>query len=171
MTIALPRRPFLAGLLTLPAFTRARAADSEIRVGFTQDALTLDPANPGNRDTETIVRNMYDGLLVRDPAMKVVPQIAVSWIQSDALTYDFSLRDGVHFHDGTLLTAEDVKFTIDRVLTRQDRRPDQPPARPPRPDGACRHHRSTRGAPRAEQTLAPAACHAAVPGDRIQSLR
>ena len=117
MTIAFPRRPFLAGLLTLPAFTRARAADLEIRVGFTQDALTLDPANPGNRDTETIVRNMYDGLLVRDPAMKVVPQIAVSWIQSDALTYDFTLRDGVHFHDGTLLTAEDVKFTIDRVLT------------------------------------------------------
>ena len=117
MAISLPRRPFLAGLLTLPALTRARAADSEIRVGFTQDALTLDPANPGNRDTETIVRNMYDGLLVRDPAMKVVSQIAVSWTQSDPLTYDFSLRDGVHFHDGTLLTAQDVKFTIDRVLT------------------------------------------------------
>ena len=49
--------------------------------------------------------------------MKVVPQIAVSWIQSDPLTYDFTLRDGVHFHDGTRLTAQDVKFTIDRVLT------------------------------------------------------
>ena len=117
MTIHLSRRPFLAGLLALPAITRARAADSEIRVGFTQDALTLDPANPGNRDTETIVRNMYDGLLVRDPAMKVVPQIAVSWTQPDPLTYDFTLRDNVHFHDGTLLTPQDVKFTIDRVLS------------------------------------------------------
>jgi peptide/nickel transport system substrate-binding protein len=116
VTALLSRRPLLAGLLALPAIRRARAADSEIRVGFTQDALTLDPANPGNRDTETIVRNMYDGLLVRDPAMKVVPQIAVSWNQPDPLTYDFALRDNVRFHDGTLLSAQDVKFTIDRVL-------------------------------------------------------
>jgi len=115
--IPLPRRPLLAGLLALPAITRASAADSEIRVGFTQDALTLDPANPGNRDIETIVRNMYDGLLVRDPVMKVVPQIAVSWTQPDPLNYDFVLRDNVRFHDGTLLTPQDVKFTIDRLLT------------------------------------------------------
>ena len=93
-----------------------RRGRSEIRVGFTQDALTLDPANPGNRDTETIIRNMYDGLLTRDPAMNVVPEIADSWHQVDPLTYEFHLRDGVHFHDGTPLTAEDVKFTIERVL-------------------------------------------------------
>lgn len=110
------RRPLLAAALALPALRRARAAELEIRVGFTQDALTLDPANPGNRDTETIVRNMYDGLLVRDAAMQVVPQIARAWNQPDPLTYEFSLRDGVRFHDGSLLTAEDVKFTIDRVL-------------------------------------------------------
>jgi len=115
-SFVLRRRPLLASLLTLPALSRARAAGSEIRVGFTQDALTLDPANPGNRDTETIIRNMYDGLVARDSAMQIVPQIAVSWTQTDPLTYEFPLRSGVRFHDGTPLTADDVKFTIDRVL-------------------------------------------------------
>lgn len=90
---------------------------SEIRVGFIQDALTLDPANPGDRNTEVIIRNMYDGLVTRDPAMKVVPQLAQSWRQIDPVTYEFKLRPGLHFHDGAPLTAQDVKFTLDRVLT------------------------------------------------------
>jgi len=46
---------------------------SEIRVGFTADALTLDPANHRNRETETIIRNMYDGILTRDGDMKTRP--------------------------------------------------------------------------------------------------
>jgi peptide/nickel transport system substrate-binding protein len=93
------------------------APASEIRVGYTQDALTLDPANPGNRDTETIIRNMYDGLLTRDAAMQLVPELADSWRQIDPVTYEFHLRDGVRFHDGSLMTADDVKFTMERVLS------------------------------------------------------
>ncbi|MBV9785182.1 MAG: ABC transporter substrate-binding protein [Acidisphaera sp.] len=110
------RRVLVGLLLAGCALTASPARATEIRVGFTQDALTLDPANPGNRDTETIIRNMYDGLLTRDPAMRVVPEIAESWRQADPLTYEFRLREGVRFHDGTTLTAEDVKFTMDRVL-------------------------------------------------------
>jgi len=105
----------LALALALGAIGQAGA--SEIRVGYTQDALTLDPANPGNRDTETIIRNMYDGLLTRDAAMQVVPELADSWRQVDPVTYELHLRDGVHFHDGTPMTAEDVKFTMERVLS------------------------------------------------------
>ena len=41
---------------------------AEIRVGFTLDALTLDPANHRKRETETILRNLYDGVLTRDDA-------------------------------------------------------------------------------------------------------
>ncbi len=93
------------------------AQASEIRVGYTQDALTLDPANPGNRDTETIIRNMYDALLTRDAQMRVVPELAESWKQIDPVTYEFHLRDGVRFHDGSPMTAEDVKFTFERVMS------------------------------------------------------
>ncbi len=102
-------------VLALSAIAPVQA--SEIRVGYTQDALTLDPASPGNRDTETIIRNMYDGLLTRDAQMHVVPELVDRWRQVDPVTYEFHLRDGVRFHDGTPMTAEDVKFTFDRVLS------------------------------------------------------
>lgn len=88
---------------------------SEIRVGFTLDADTLDPANHRKRETETIIRNMYDGILTRDADMKVVPQIAESFTQVSPTVYDFKIRDGIKFHDGSSLTAEDVKFTLDRL--------------------------------------------------------
>jgi peptide/nickel transport system substrate-binding protein len=92
------------------------AAAADIRVGFGLDALTLDPGNHRNRETETIIRNMYDGLLTRDSKMKVVPELATSWKQVDLTTYEFKLRPGVKFHNGDEFTAEDVKFTFDRML-------------------------------------------------------
>ena len=91
--------------------------DDEILIGYTSDALTMDPANHRARTTETILRDLYDGLVVRNSKMEVVPQIAESWKQLDTLTYDFVLRKGVKFHNGDLLTAEDIKFTFDRIIT------------------------------------------------------
>lgn len=88
---------------------------SEIRVGFTLDADTLDPANHRKRETETIIRNMYDGILTRDGDMKVVPELAESWTQVSPTVYEFKLRKGVKFHDGSDMTPEDVKFTLDRI--------------------------------------------------------
>ncbi|MGO4915954.1 ABC transporter substrate-binding protein [Pseudogemmobacter sp. W21_MBD1_M6] len=91
------------------------AQASELVVGFTLDADTLDPANHRKRETETIIRNMYDGILTRDPDMKVVPEIAESFVQVSPTVYDFKIRSGIKFHDGSELTAEDVKFTLDRL--------------------------------------------------------
>ncbi len=93
----------------------ACASAADLRVGFSQDALTLDPANHRKRETETIIRNMCDGLLTRDSAMKVVPEVAESYRQIDAKTWELKLRKNVKFHSGAVLTAEDVKFTLDRL--------------------------------------------------------
>ena len=100
MTVALPVGMVSAG---------------DVRVGFIQDVLTLDPHNFRGRETETVIRNMYDGLLTRTPDMVVIPELAESWEQLDALTYAFTLRKGVKFHSGDELTMEDVKFTFDRI--------------------------------------------------------
>ncbi|GAB4179444.1 MAG: ABC transporter substrate-binding protein [Thalassobaculales bacterium] len=109
-------RNHAAGVLALIAAAAPAASPAqELRVGFTQDALTLDPANHRSRETETVIRNMMDGLLTRDAKMAVVPELAESYVQVDALTYDFTLRQGVTFHDGQAMTAEDVKFTFDRL--------------------------------------------------------
>jgi len=89
---------------------------SELRVGVSADALTMDPGNHRSRKTETIIRNMYDGLLTRDAAMRVVPQLAESWEMIDSRTYECRLRKGIRFHDNTPLTAEDVQFTFERLI-------------------------------------------------------
>ena len=101
--------------LTFTAAMPAHLLASELRVGFTLDALILDPGNHRNRETETIIRNIYDGLLTRDAKMKVVPELAEAWTQVDPVTYDFKIRQGVIFHDGSPMTADDVIFTFERL--------------------------------------------------------
>jgi len=96
-----------------PVVPAANAAD--LVVGFTLDADTLDPANHRKRETETIIRNIYDGLLTRDPNMVVVPEIAETMTQISPTIYDFKIRPGIKFHDGSEMTVEDVKFTLDRI--------------------------------------------------------
>src|SRR5579883_2568550 len=89
---------------------------SDIKVGFTQDALTLDPGNHRKRETETIIRNLCDGLLTRDSAMKLLPEMAASYRQIDQLTWEFKIRDGIVAHSGAKIQAADVKASLDRVL-------------------------------------------------------
>jgi len=91
------------------------AEAKDLTVGFTLDADTLDPANHRKRETETIIRNLYDGIVTRDANMQVVPEIAESMTQISPTEYDFKIREGIKFHDGTEMTAEDVKFSLDRV--------------------------------------------------------
>ncbi|MDE3078772.1 MAG: ABC transporter substrate-binding protein [Paracoccaceae bacterium] len=106
-----------AGLAALIAFgaTSQTAAAKDLVIGFSADAATLDPANHRDTNTETIIREMYDGILTRDPAMHVVPQLAESYKQISPTVYEFKIRKGVKFHDGGTMTAEDVKFTLDRI--------------------------------------------------------
>ncbi len=110
-----------SGLLAmmLAATVALPATGAELRVGFSQDAQTLDPANHRNRETETIIRNMCDGILTRDAKMKVVPEIAESYTQVDAKTWDFKIRSGLKTHSGAPFTAADVAFSINR-LTRDN---------------------------------------------------
>ena len=66
------RTALLFAALALPAMAHAK----DLTVGFTLDAVNLDPANHRVRETETIMRNIYDGAVTRDPQMKVVPELA-----------------------------------------------------------------------------------------------
>jgi peptide/nickel transport system substrate-binding protein len=116
------RRTILLGTLAAPAlYTLPRDAAAqqrgprEVRVGFTQDALTLDPANHRNRETETIIRNLSDGILTRDADMRIRNEVAETFRAVDPTTYEMRIRDGIRFHSGDPLTAEDVKFTLDRL--------------------------------------------------------
>jgi len=86
-------------------------------VGIEDTPLTLDPADYSHRPTETLLRNMFDGLVTRDTRSGVHMEIAeeMEWI--DELTLQVKLREGVTFHDGTELTADDVVFTYMRIIS------------------------------------------------------
>ena len=77
---------------------------------------TLDPAMHRSRKNETLIRNMFDGLVTRTPVGKVVAQLAESWQQVSDVEYIFRLRAGTQFHNGHPVTAQDVVFTFKRIL-------------------------------------------------------
>jgi len=90
--------------------------DFTIVIGISAAISTLDPAIHRDRTTETVLRNMFDGLVTRTPDMKIVPEIAESWETVSPTEWVFTIREGVTFHNGEALTAEDVVFTYERIL-------------------------------------------------------
>jgi len=89
-----------------------------IVIALRADALiSTDPAMYRDRDTEAVLRNIFDSLTKRLPDGEVEPMLATDWRAIDDLTFEFDLREGVTFHNGEPLTADDVVFTFDRILT------------------------------------------------------
>ena len=83
--------------------------------GMTQDLVSLDPHQITDAGTRSVVFNMYEGLVKPTSTGDLEPAIASDYtISEDATTYTFTLRDGVTFHDGSAVTAEDVKYSIER---------------------------------------------------------
>jgi peptide/nickel transport system substrate-binding protein len=88
-----------------------------IVVGMRNDSTApLDPGIPPT-DREAVLRNVFDGLVGAGPHGGVVPQLATSWRKIGPAAYEFTLRPGVKFQNGDPVTADDVVFTFQRVLT------------------------------------------------------
>jgi peptide/nickel transport system substrate-binding protein len=85
-------------------------------VGMASAPVALDPADHRNREAETVIRNMFDGLVTRDTRSGVHMEIAEEMNWLDDLTLEIKLRQGVTFHDGTEMTVDDVVYTFERVI-------------------------------------------------------
>ena len=92
-------------------------AGGTLVIGLSSEIMTLDPADHRDRFTETVIRNMFDGLVTRTTDGRVVLELAELAELVDDTTWEFVLKQGVTFHNGEELTAEDVKFTFDRIIT------------------------------------------------------
>jgi len=85
-------------------------------VGVQQDIDSLDPHKAKAAGTKEILFNIFEGLLKTDVNGKLTCAVAKDYsVSEDGLTYTFTLRDGVKFHNGNLVTAEDVKYSLERA--------------------------------------------------------
>jgi ABC-type transport system substrate-binding protein len=88
-----------------------------ITITYKDDVATLDPAIGYDWQNWSMIKSLFDGLMDYVPGTTDLrPGLAESYeISEDGLTYTFRLRPGVLFHNGREMTAEDVKFSLDRV--------------------------------------------------------
>ncbi|UCR89145.1 ABC transporter substrate-binding protein [Mycetocola spongiae] len=94
------------------------AAGEIINIGSVYEPTSLDPAKGGSSGiTEAFLGNVYEGLVRITDDAKIEPLLAEDWTTSeDGLTYTFNLREAT-FHSGEPVTADDVVFSLNRVLS------------------------------------------------------
>ncbi len=85
-------------------------------VGIQQDIDGLDPHKATSAGTKEILFNIFEGLVKPDENGNLISAVASNYeISGDGLVYTFTLRDNVKFHNGNPVTAEDVKYSLERV--------------------------------------------------------
>lgn len=108
-------RPIALALVASTALTAAASAET-LRWANSGDSLTLDPHAQNEGPTHTLAHQIYEGLLHRDMAGEIIPALATSWeVTEDPNVWEFTLREGVTFHDGSEFTSEDVVFSLERA--------------------------------------------------------
>ena len=88
----------------------------QLTISEVSDIITVDPKFLKGRQTQNVVRLMFDSLYHRDNDMQIIPWLATSLENPDELTWRFHLREGVKFHNGNDFKANDVKFSIERLM-------------------------------------------------------
>lgn len=100
------------------------AADhpNEITVGIAQDLdESLDPHKAVAAGTKEVMFNVFEGLVKPTPDGDLIPAVAEKYeISEDQLTYTFTIRDGIKFHNGSPVTAEDVGESLARCINGGD---------------------------------------------------
>ncbi len=107
----------MAAALLICLALSGQAMATTLRVGVLSEVTTLDPHYyqlTSNIDVDMLV---YSTLVKHDLSHNIVPDLAVSWRSLDDLHWEFKLRPGVTWHDGSPLTADDVVFTFERAKT------------------------------------------------------
>ncbi len=91
------------------------ASESTITIGIPQDLDSLDPNMSAGAGTQEMLFNVYEGLYKPDSNGNLVPAVASDCVISDdGLVYKFTLRDGIKFHNGNMVTVEDVVYSMNK---------------------------------------------------------
>lgn len=117
MTLGLMGTTAVAALLgAMPTLAQEAQRGGVLRLGFSADPAGFDPAQGPSGMSHVVIEQVYSTLMSLDPDAQPYPDLATKYeVSEDGKAYTFTLRDGVKFHDGSALTAEDVKFSFDRI--------------------------------------------------------
>ena len=110
------------GISALPTVAIAQEPQTGgvLRLGFSADPAGFDPAQGPSGMSHVVIEQVYSTLMSLDPDAVPYLDLATNYEMSeDGKAYTFTLREGVKFHDGSDLTAEDVKFTFDRIRSEE----------------------------------------------------
>jgi len=91
------------------------SAGNSVTVGIANDLDSLDPHKAVNAGTSEVLFNIFEGLMKASPDGGVIPAVASDYeMSADGKTYTFTLREGVTFHNGEKVTADDVVYSLER---------------------------------------------------------
>ena len=93
------------------------AQAATLRWAGANDILTLDPHAQNNQTTHTFLQLVYEPLVRYGKDFQVEPALATKWTEISPTQWRFELRKGVKFHDGAPFTADDVVFSLTRIMT------------------------------------------------------
>ncbi len=103
------------GALALALAAHALAAD--LKVGLSADVTAIDPHYHNLTPNNNVAAHLFGYLVQRNEKSQLEPSLATEWKTVDPLTWEFKLRRGVKFHDGSEFTAADVVASVERVPT------------------------------------------------------
>jgi peptide/nickel transport system substrate-binding protein len=104
------------GLAAILALGPAAGAQAQtLTIGVRAGPESIDPHFTATGTHAEALKHVFDTLTWSGDGLEIEPRLAESWKAIDATTWEFKLRKGVKFHDGSDFTAEDVKFSIERI--------------------------------------------------------
>jgi len=105
----------LAGAAVASIMIASPVVAEDLTIGLASEPTSIDPHYHNLGPNNALADHLYETLILQDENQQLSPGLAISWKAIDDLTWEFKLREGITFHDGNPLTADDVVFTFERA--------------------------------------------------------